>query len=134
MKLDLEAKFTNNLVNGADDITRLSKDSTADSEGVTFFDKNKTIYIANDFSDKKAIAINLQDLTDIIKNEVLIDVIEFLKDQLDSTFQDPTGTAGSPLAPLWTARSASIQVKIDEAEIELQNQKDKFKNIEDNLK
>ena len=44
MKLDLEAKFTNNLVNGADDITRLSKDSTADSEGVTFFDKKISFY------------------------------------------------------------------------------------------
>lgn len=134
MKIDLEAKYENNLVNNASDINRLSSESTTKSTGITLFDKSKTIYIADDFSDKKEITIQLQDFVDIIKQEVLIDCLELMKSKLDDTFLDPTPLAGAPLSAFWVARSLLIQVEIDDAKIKLNNQKQVFKDIEDNLK
>jgi hypothetical protein len=133
MKIDLEAVFQNGLVNNASDVDRLSFDSTANSTGIVFFDKDKKIYIANDFEDKQAITISLQDFTDLIKNEIVVDVMQLMLDKLDSAFAT-NAVQGAPLDPLWATKSAEIQVEIDDAKDKLDQQKQDFAEIENNLK
>ena len=133
MKLDFEATYKNGLINNADDVEMLYKKAKGNSTGITFFDGDRAVYIADDFDDKDKIVDIEQKISLTSRVKFLEGVIETLLDKLDSAFS-MNAVQGAPLDATWVTKSAEVKQKILDAKQDYLDLEDELQELKDNLK